>query len=115
MRRESLSSITSICGSPDDRIALLGANGNGKSTFAQLLAGRLQPSPVRCARTAHAQRLFPQHQIEELEPDATPYDHLAAHAKAVPEEIRARLARFGFGVDKVFVKAGAYRAARKRV
>jgi ATP-binding cassette subfamily F protein 3 len=92
---------------PDDRIALLGANGNGKSTFARLLAGRLSPMSGEITR---ARRFgcgyFAQHQIEELDPAATPYEHLARlMPTAVPETIRARLARFGFDVDKVFVKA----------
>jgi ATP-binding cassette subfamily F protein 3 len=100
---------------PDDRIALLGANGNGKSTFAQLLSGRLQPFTGEIRRAPRMRcGYFAQHQIEELEPDATPYDHLARlMPKAVPEEIRARLARFGFGVDKVFVKAGALSGGEK--
>jgi ATP-binding cassette, subfamily F, member 3 len=92
---------------PDDRIALLGANGNGKSTFARLLAGRLEPMTGEITRSRRfACGYFAQHQIEELDPGATPYEHLARlMPKAVPETIRARLARFGFDVDKVFVKA----------
>ncbi len=92
---------------PDDRIALLGANGNGKSTLAKLIAGKLAPlsglmtkSPrLRCG-------FFAQHQIEALDAAGTPYEHLARLLpQAKPEQLRARLARFGFGVDKVFVKA----------
>jgi ATP-binding cassette subfamily F protein 3 len=92
---------------PDDRIALLGANGNGKSTFARLFAGRLPPLSGEITRARRfGCGFFAQHQIEELDPEATPYDHLARlMPKAVPETIRARLARFGFDVDKVFVKA----------
>jgi ATP-binding cassette, subfamily F, member 3 len=92
---------------PDDRIALLGANGNGKSTFARLLAGRLPPLTGEITRARRfACGYFAQHQIEELDPAATPYEHLARlMPKAVPETLRARLARFGFDVDKVFVKA----------
>jgi ATP-binding cassette subfamily F protein 3 len=92
---------------PDDRIALLGANGNGKSTLARLLAGRLQPQAGELRR---APRLgagyFAQHQIEELEPEAAAFDHLARlMPKAGAGAVRARLARFGLGEDKVFVKA----------
>ncbi len=92
---------------PDDRIALLGANGNGKSTFARLLAGRLQPSTGEVRRAPRFRcGYFAQHQIEELDPKATPFDHLTRlMPKATPEAVRARLARFGFGVDKVFVDA----------
>jgi len=90
---------------PDDRIALLGANGNGKTTFARLLAGRLPPltgqmtcSPkLRCG-------YFAQHQIEEMRPQESPYDHLSSvMGDALPEAVRARLGGFGFGQDKAFV------------
>src|SRR5579872_2422460 len=93
---------------PDDRIALLGANGNGKSTLAKLLAGRLKPLEGEERRPNKLRSgFFAQHQIEELNPQGTPFDHLAAlMPKATPEAVRARLARFGFGQDKVFVKAG---------
>jgi len=92
---------------PDDRIALLGANGNGKSTFARLIAGRLSPLSGEITRAKRfACGYFAQHQIEELDPAASAYDHLARlMPKAVPETIRARLARFGFDEDKVFVAA----------
>jgi ATP-binding cassette, subfamily F, member 3 len=92
---------------PDDRIALLGANGNGKSTFARLLAGRLAPMSGEMTRARRfACGYFAQHQIEELDPAASAFTHLARlMPKAVPETIRARLARFGFDEDKVFVAA----------
>jgi ATP-binding cassette subfamily F protein 3 len=92
---------------PDDRIALLGANGNGKSTFARLIAGRLPPMSGEISRAKRfACGYFAQHQIEELDPAASAYEHLARlMPQAVPETIRARLARFGFDEDKVFVAA----------
>ncbi|MCS6778325.1 MAG: ATP-binding cassette domain-containing protein [Geminicoccaceae bacterium] len=82
---------------PDDRIALLGANGNGKSTFAKLLAGRLAPT----AGTLTAARglvvgYFAQHQIEELDPNATALEHLTRlRPRASEQELRELLARFG--------------------
>jgi len=90
---------------PDDRIALLGANGNGKTTFARLLAGRL---PALSGTVTRPSKLvtgyFAQHQIEELQPDKSAYDHLAALLPNVtPEAIRTRLGGFGFGQDKAFV------------
>ncbi|HTV89360.1 MAG TPA: ABC-F family ATP-binding cassette domain-containing protein [Stellaceae bacterium] len=93
---------------PDDRIALLGANGNGKTTFARLLAGRLSPSSGRIARS---QKLtcgfFAQHQIEEMRPAESPFEHLAALLPEAPAEaLRARLGAFGFGQDKAFVPIG---------
>jgi ATP-binding cassette subfamily F protein 3 len=92
---------------PDDRIALLGANGNGKSTLAKLIGGRLAPMSGEAIR---APRLgcgfFAQHQIEELMPESTPFDHLALLMPDAPAQaVRARLARFGLGEDKVFVRA----------
>jgi ATP-binding cassette subfamily F protein 3 len=92
---------------PDDRIALLGANGNGKSTLAKLIGGRLSPMSGEAIR---APRLgcgfFAQHQIEELMPEGTPFDHLVLLMPDAPAQaVRARLARFGLGVDKVFVRA----------
>ena len=92
---------------PDDRIALLGANGNGKSTLARLIAGRLAPMAGELRRAPRLRcGYFAQHQIEELDPGASAFDHLGRLIpKASAEQLRARLARFGFGEDLVFVKA----------
>ena len=93
---------------PDDRIALLGANGNGKTTFARLLSGRLPPLSGRVTRSPKATcGFFAQHQIEEMRPDESAYDHLAALLPTSNEEaVRARLGTFGFGQDKAFVPVG---------
>jgi ATP-binding cassette, subfamily F, member 3 len=90
---------------PDDRIALLGANGNGKTTFARLLAGRLKAQSGTVTRPSKLiTGFFAQHQIEELQPGKSAYDHLAALLPDVtPEAIRTRLGGFGFGQDKAFV------------
>jgi len=94
---------------PDDRVALLGANGNGKTTFARLLAGRL---PAMAGQVTRPSKLvtgfFAQHQIEEMRPDESAYDHLAALLPEAHEEpVRTRLAAFGFGQDKAFVPVSA--------
>ena len=90
---------------PDDRVALLGANGNGKTTFARLLAGRL---PAMAGHVSRPSKLvtgfFAQHQIEEMRPAESAYDHLAALLpQLTPEALRTRLGGFGFGQDKAFV------------
>ena len=90
---------------PDDRIALLGANGNGKTTLARLLAGRLSPLDGHMLRAPKLRcGYFAQHQIEEMRPLESPYDHLSAlMPAALPETVRARLGSFGFSEDKAFV------------
>jgi ATP-binding cassette subfamily F protein 3 len=92
----------------DDRIALLGANGNGKSTFMKLLAGRLAPQAGRMATSAKLEvGYFAQDQAEELDLGATPLQHLA---RVQPDEtstrLRAQLGRFGFGRDHAELEVG---------
>jgi len=94
---------------PDDRVALLGANGNGKSTLAKLLAGRLDPLAGEMRR---APRLgvgyFAQHQAEELVGDETPVLHMArALPRATPPQVRAQLARFGLDADRAETKVAS--------
>jgi ATP-binding cassette subfamily F protein 3 len=82
----------------DDRIALLGANGNGKSTLVKLLAGRLTPMQGKVTRAANLKvGYFAQHQLDELEPDASPYDHMRRLMPEAPEaKVRARVGAIGF-------------------
>jgi ATP-binding cassette subfamily F protein 3 len=86
----------------DDRIALLGANGNGKSTLAKLLAGRLQPMSGHMFRNAKLRvGYFAQHQTDELTAGETPIDHMArALPNALPNQVRGQLARFGLDADR---------------
>ncbi|HYZ41771.1 MAG TPA: ABC-F family ATP-binding cassette domain-containing protein [Stellaceae bacterium] len=90
---------------PDDRVALLGANGNGKTTLARLLAGRLAPMAGEMTRSPKlASGFFSQHQIEEMRPEASPFDHLSAlMSDAPPEAVRGQLGRFGFSQEKAFI------------
>lgn len=87
----------------EDRIALLGQNGNGKSTLAKLLAGRLQPLRGREFRSRGLRvGYFAQHQEDDLILNETPYEHLArALPQAMPPQIRAQAARFGLDADRI--------------
>jgi ATP-binding cassette subfamily F protein 3 len=84
--------------SNDDRIGLLGSNGNGKSTFAKLLAGRLEAKSGQMVRAPKLEAgFFAQHQIDDLNENDTPYSVFAALMPDAPEaRIRARAARTGF-------------------
>jgi len=83
---------------PDDRIGLLGVNGEGKSTFSKLIAkkinlinGKLQvPQKLKIG-------YFAQHQLDELRPDETPFQHLYLKLnKEIPSKIKAKLGSAGF-------------------
>ena len=91
---------------PDDRIALLGANGNGKSTFVKLLAGRLEAMSGTIRRSSKLRvGYFAQHQTDELDMQSTPLETMGRVApKLTPQQCRAHLGRFDFGVDKVGTK-----------
>jgi ATP-binding cassette subfamily F protein 3 len=99
----------------EDRIALLGTNGNGKSTLAKLLAGRLAPLHGRAFRTGNLRvGYFAQHQEDDLVLGDTPYDHLSrALPKATPPQVRAQAARFGLDADRVNTKVGAMSGGEK--
>ena len=86
----------------ESRIALLGANGNGKSTLAKLIAGRLGALAGDVERNPRLKvGYFAQHQTEELHLEQTPVDHMArALPKATPPVVRAQLARFGLDADR---------------
>jgi len=99
----------------DDRIALLGANGNGKSTLAKLLAGRLAAARGDVRRASRLKvGFFAQHQAEELDPGGTPLSHMqAALPKATDTQVRAQLARFGLSGEKAETKVAACSGGEK--
>ncbi len=80
--------------SNDDRIGLLGANGNGKSTFAKLVGGRLAPMSGRMVRANRLEvGFFAQHQIDDLAPNGTPYTHVAERMGPSPSRRSAAARR----------------------
>jgi ATP-binding cassette subfamily F protein 3 len=86
----------------DDRVGLLGANGNGKSTLAKLLCGKLDAlDGFRRASKKLEYGYFAQHQLDELRPKFSAYDHIAElMPDATEAQKRAKVAGIGFGADK---------------
>lgn len=101
--------------SQDDKIALLGSNGNGKSTLAKLLAGRIHSMSgkltyARKLKTAY----FAQHQTEEFDVESTPYATAkAAMPEAKEAEVYTHLARFGLEKSKADTEIGKLSGGEK--
>ena len=99
----------------DDRIALLGANGNGKSTFIKLLSGTLPP--LEGTMTGHSKLkvgYFAQHQSEEMDLAITPFDTLKRVLPDMNEpRLRALLGSFGFDKGKADTKVGELSGGEK--
>ncbi|MFN6936766.1 MAG: ABC-F family ATP-binding cassette domain-containing protein, partial [Tsuneonella sp.] len=93
---------------PDDRIALLGRNGNGKTTLARLLAAQLAPMDGAMQASGRMRvGYFTQYQVEELSSDGTPLDHMMrAMEGASPAAVRAQLGRFGFSGHRATTQIG---------
>ncbi|PXW79080.1 ATP-binding cassette subfamily F protein 3 [Blastomonas natatoria] len=93
---------------PDDRVALLGRNGNGKTTLARLLAAQLPPMDGAMNTAGKMQvGYFTQYQVEELEADSTPLEQMTrAMQGKTPAAVRAQLGRFGFSGNRATSQVG---------
>jgi len=93
---------------PDERIALLGRNGNGKTTLARLLAAQLKPMDGEMNASGKMRvGYFTQYQVEELDRSETPLQHMTLLMKgATPAAVRAQLGRFGFSGPKATTEVG---------
>ena len=88
---------------PGDRIALLGVNGAGKSTFLKALAKELPLLEGRLEVTQHTSiGYFAQHQLELLDADRSAYEHIEEVSGEHEQQIRNFLGSWGFGGDDIF-------------
>ncbi|MEI4470048.1 ABC-F family ATP-binding cassette domain-containing protein [Frigidibacter sp. MR17.24] len=99
----------------DDRIALLGKNGEGKSTLSKLLAGKLDTMAGKISRSGKLRiGYFAQHQVDELYLDETPIQHVQrVRPGEAPPRLRARLAGFGLGADQADTAVGRLSGGQK--
>ena len=93
---------------PEERLALLGRNGNGKTTLARLLAGQLAPLAGNIAAPGKLRvGYFTQYQVEELDADDTPLEHMSRLMQGEkPAAVRGQLGRFGFSGAMAEQKVG---------
>ncbi|WP_417255688.1 ABC-F family ATP-binding cassette domain-containing protein [Celeribacter halophilus] len=98
-----------------DRIALLGRNGEGKSTLSKLLSNRLDPMGGQITRHNKLRiGFFAQHQVDELHLNETPLQHLqSALPGFYPPKLRAKLAGFGLGADQADTEVGRLSGGQK--
>jgi len=99
----------------DDRIALLGRNGEGKSTLSKLLAGKLTPCEGKMTKSSKLRiGYFAQHQVDELHIDETPLQHVMRLRPAEGQpKLRARLASFGLMAEQAETVVGRLSGGQK--
>ena len=99
----------------DDRIALLGANGNGKSTLVKLLSGRMEAMAGTVTKPGKLRvGYFAQFQTDELPVEKTPFQVMAGAMIGKPEpKVRAALGQFGFDKHKADTKVGELSGGEK--
>ena len=99
----------------DDRIALLGQNGEGKSTLSKLISGRLNPMAGHVLASNKLRiGYFAQHQVDELFVDETPLDHIRRlRPEKTPAQLRAILGGFGIGAEQADTEVGRLSGGQK--
>lgn len=99
----------------DDRIALLGRNGEGKSTLSKLLAGKLEPCEGKMTKSSKLRiGYFAQHQVDELHIEETPLQHVMRMRPGEGQpKLRARLASFGLMADQAETAVGRLSGGQK--
>ncbi len=99
----------------DDRIALLGRNGEGKSTLSKLLSSRLKVMSGKLHATSKLRvGFFAQHQVDELHIDETPLDHIRRlRPSETPSKLRARMGGFGIGAEQADTLVGKLSGGQK--
>ena len=99
----------------DDRIGLLGSNGNGKSTFAKLVAGRLEAMDGQVRRSSKLEvGFFAQHQVDDLDEGATPFQCVRPLMPLASEaQVRGKCAQFGFPNVKADTKVAMLSGGEK--
>jgi ATP-binding cassette subfamily F protein 3 len=99
----------------DDRIALLGRNGEGKSTLSKLLSGRIEKIDGKMVTSSKLRiGFFAQHQVDELRIEETPLQHLMRERAVEGQaKLRARLAGFGLGAAQAETEVGRLSGGQK--
>jgi ATP-binding cassette subfamily F protein 3 len=99
----------------DDRIALLGANGNGKTTLARVIAGQLRHDRGEIVRSSKLiVGYFAQDHLEQLQADRTALEHIARYMPSAPQaQQRSFLGRFGLSQGKAEISASSLSGGEK--
>jgi ATP-binding cassette subfamily F protein 3 len=100
---------------PGDRVGLIGANGQGKSTLIKCLADELSPFSGEISKVKDINvSYFAQHQVDQLHPENTPVQHLLEQNRRMTDgQARTFLGRFGFSNDQAVAKIAPFSGGEK--